>query len=521
MKYEAVKDKVFVKVPVFNPTRTTANLTSVDAMVFGYLLFLARKQGKASQTSICSSLHLDRQSGKRSLDRLRSHQLADAENGKWFALEAGSGAVFQQISNAQGEWWDRFIYDRVHIPKSAEALPLRANLLFWHLVRMADEVRGMPGCMRVGGHSNRYYTHTYWATALGCDRKTAGASIARLVNLKLINIYPYYLGYAVGIFPLKTNRGLWRDDWQDKPRVAKALTAKELFSVPSSVAVQEEPLLFKAICKRLRRYKIAGDLGMEIAALIINNNICPTVWEPMLLKAKADNYANWECGKTRNQHCGYLFRHVLHEWVDAKESSPGVVISTSADIRLENELAALGLGQKERQLLDDAIYANHLMVDGSLTIPCELDAEKVAEIANAAKGDKQLFKKLVVAFLCGAEQHAAEAVPWVRRWLVDGSDPEEDNTALEMAGIPEFDHADIRKWAYRCLTGDDGLGKGEIVGQINMVLMIACWQTRATQGWKSREEVRTRIEELAELFTSPSTDAEETNLADEDRVGLW
>jgi hypothetical protein len=519
MKYEAVKEKVFLKVPVFHVARTAANLTSVDTLVYGYLLFLARKQGKASQTAICSSLRLDRQSTKRSLDRLKSHLLADERGGQWCAVEPGVGTIFQQIPDAKGEWWDRFIYDRVYIARSSERLPLRANLLFWHLVRMADEVQGMPGYMRLGGYGNKFYTHTYWATALGCDRKTAGASISRLENLKLINLHPYHLGYAVGIFPLKKNAALWRDDWQDKPKVAKALTANELFAVPSPATVKQEPSLFTAVVKRLRGYRITGDLGMEITALIIDNDITPDVWIPMLQKAQADNYANREAGKTQNQHCGFLFRHVLQDWIQARESCLRIPIRSADDMRLDKALGTLGLDGKDSELLSTAIYSNHLCVDGGATIPCELDTTNVAEMALAAKGDKQAFKKMIVAFLCGADEREARRVSWIRRWESDQNDPEEDNSALEAVGIPALYHADIRQWAYWCLTRKDGLGKGQVVGQINMVLKVACWQTRSRDSWKARTEVPTRIAEVCGLLASPSADGDRITQPDDDQSG--
>lgn len=526
MKYESMKlkskeDRPFVMVPVLHENTVATDLRSQDCLVYGYLLFLARKQNKARVAGICESLGLDRLSGKQSLERLLQYQLVDRVDGEYTALPPAGTQVFRLQENAKGEWHQGFIYDRVYLPCSPKTLPVRANLLFWHLVRMAEPIQGMPGHLRVGGSNNRYYTHTYLARAIGCDRKTAGACMARLAKLNLLRTWKCYKGYAIGILPLEENSRLWRESWQKKPRVMPTITAKELFGVPSPTPLHADTTMYGRIIKVLRRYGILGGLGEELAVLIDKEEVCPTIWRPMLKKAQADNFANWEDGKTQNQHCGFLFRSNLKEWLAVKaENSPYKVrITSSEDIQLGQALGSLKLGQNGHDMLRRAINSKYLVGDDDTKIPCPLTAEKVIELANAAKGKVEVFKEAIARLLFVVDDKASAQFDWYREWM-RGTDHEvEDNSWLKNAGVSESQWSDVRSWANFCLTKNPTPGAGRIVGRINTLLMLASWQTFPGKRQLKANAFMAAIEDLCSLLVRKADHDIDADQKDEDRDG--
>ncbi len=151
MKYGSMEEHIFLTIPVLYEQRLDHPLNSIDCLVYGYLLFLVRKQNFATQSSICNSLRLDRQAGKASLERLAGEQLVIQKDGGWVAQEPRQQDLFRTQKNAEGAWYERFVYDKVYLPVSSAVLPVRANLLFWHLVRLGKPVEKMPGHLRIGG----------------------------------------------------------------------------------------------------------------------------------------------------------------------------------------------------------------------------------------------------------------------------------------------------------------------------------------------------------------------------------
>lgn len=526
MKYESMKlkskeDRPFVMVPVLHENTVATALRSQDCLVYGYLLFLARKQNKARLTGICESLGLDRLCGKQSLDRLMKCQLVNQVAGEFAALPPAGPQVFRCQDNANGEWHQRFIYDRVYLPCSSKTLPVRANLLFWHLVRMAEPIKGMAGHLRVGGSSNRYYTHTYWARAIRCDRKTAGANMARLVELNLVTVRSYHKGYAVGIYPLEANSHLWKESWQKKPKVLPTLTAKDLFSVPSPAPLHAETTVFGGIVKKLRRFGITGELGEELAVLITKNDVCPTIWVPMLNKAHADNFANREDGKTKNLHCGFLFRHNLTQWLQATvdNGSGNCRITSSEDLQLDEVLGTLKLGHNDCDLLQKAINSEYLTGDDNTRIPCPLTTEKVIEIAHAANGLADVFKEAIAKLLFVVDDKASAQFEWYREWM-RGTDHEvEDNSWLEEAGVSEWQWPDIRSWANYCLTKNLTPGTGRVVGRINTLLMLASWQAVPRSLQSKGDAVSATTEDLCSLLVRKVDHDLDADQKDEDREG--
>jgi hypothetical protein len=506
MKYEAMKCKnngqrPFLLVPVLHEKRTSRLLRSQDCLVYGYLLFLARKNLTASQTRIWESLGQDREGVKQSLNRLVSSKLVQVTGQDYAAVAPPQEHEFRLQSKIKNEWYERFVYDRVYLPSCPTRLPVRANLLFWHLVRLASPVQGMPGHLRLGGSDNEYYTHTYWANAIGCDRKTAGASIQRLKNLKLITTALYHKGYAVGIHPLKNHCDLWRESWGDEPRVAPPVTAKQLFAVPSPAAVAtEDSRYYGKVIKILRQHGVAGTLADDLATKIVEEELDPDHWIPMLKKAHVDNYANYEDGKTGNPHCGFLFRLKLQEHLDLvrdnREINARNRIRTSDEMDYENLISTLHLGSREKTLLSQAIREEYLMSDDGQMVPCGLTRDKVAEMARAAKGNSRAFKKAVIRSVVDLGDDASRTFRWVRQWQ-QGTDEEiEDNTALEEKGVPSWDWLNCREVANFCLTGNRNLESGEVVGQINTLLMLACWQASPSPNQTIGEAIKQSIRDL-------------------------
>ena len=526
MKYESMKlkskeDRPFVLVPVLHEKTVATNLRSQDCLVYGYLLFLARKQNKVRLAGICESLRLDRLSAKQSLQRLLQCQLVDRAAGEYTALPPLGSRVFRLQESAAGEWHQGFIYDRVYLPCSPQTLPVRANLLFWHLVRMAEPVQGMPGHMRVGGSGNRYYTHTYLGRAIGCDRKTSGACMARLAKLNLLRVWKCHKGYAIGILPLEMNCHLWRESWHKKPRVLPTITAQELFGLPSPAPLQTETTMYGKIVKVLRRFGITGKLGEEMAVLIDKEEVCPTIWRPMLEKAYADNFANLEDGKTQNLHCGFLFRSNLEDWLEVRaENRPFKPrITSSEEIQLSQALGTLKLGYSDHDLLQRAINSKYLVGDDDTKIPCPVTAEKVIALATAAQGKVDAFKLSIAKLLFVVDNPASAQFDWYREWM-RGTDHEvEDNSWLQNAGVSEAQWSDVRSWANFCLTKNHAPGTGRVVGRINTVLRMAAWQTFPGKRQLKANALMATIEDLCSRLGGKVDHDIDADQKDEEREG--
>jgi Mn-dependent DtxR family transcriptional regulator len=519
MKTSSGENKPFLKVPVLHERRAAKDLGAIDCLVYGYLLFLVRKGNQASQSKVCETLRLDRQSTKRSLGRLQHYGLVQVSGGMYSALDPQGSNVFRVLEKGKGEWWDRLIYDRVYLPQSSLKLTVRANLLFWHLVRMAEEVERMPGYLRLGGHSNRFYTHTYWATALGCDRKTAGTSMEKLSKYGLIQMTKYHKGYAIGIFPLKKNAQLWRDHWQKKPKVAPPLTAKELFAVPSPAIVEAADNGYARVFRILRKHQVTGGLANELAQVIVEEDMDSSVWIPMLKKAVADNYANWEDGKTPHQHGGFLFKYVLYDSLRARAAARRdngyVRYTTSDEMRMTDALSELKIGQRHWELLKNVLAQDCLHTDDGALIPCPLDYETVTELAKKAKGSASTFKKLIVNQLVGHDERDANKVGWIRKWQQKEGEEFQDNSMLETLGVCGWQCEDMRKHVMYCLTGQPAQDTGKRVGQVNAILKVACWQVGVVEKHVLADRLRQRIEELVAVV-APKT-AKQGD--DEDRHG--
>lgn len=482
VKYKAMGTKRFLKVPVLDERNVAPPLNSVDALVYAYLVYRSKKGAGSMQTKICTSLRLDRNAGRDSLKRLSTVGLVTVVGQQWFAVKPGpANSFFRTQHEAEGDWSDRFIYDRVYLPVSSAVLSVRANLLYWHLFRLGEAVENMPGHLRVGGARNKYFTDRYLATALNCDRKTSHACLRRLEDLGLLRTCRYSKGFAVAIFPLKGKEGLWRDHWQPRSKAVPALTVHELFDAPSPAVVENEIPYESAVRRRIRPYGISGSLGEELIRLIVEEEINPDTWQPMLKKAQATHFTNREDGKTTNIHCGFLFRHLLVEYLETRDwnrtHNPQPRITTSDEMRLGDALSSLQLDHCEYALLMEAIDKTTLTSDYGDLIPCNLEMDNAAELALKAAGNKKVFKKSLEGLLFGEHILKAKQYQWYREWSRKNGEILPDTRHLQTLGIAPHAVGHIRLRLRSIL--DDKIRNedhGRFTARVNILAMVAGWQ---------------------------------------------
>jgi hypothetical protein len=499
MKYGSMEEHIFLTIPVLYEQRLDHPLNSIDCLVYGYLLFLVRKQNFATQSSICNSLRLDRQAGKASLERLAGEQLVIQKDGGWVAQEPRQQDLFRTQKNAEGAWYERFVYDKVYLPVSSAVLPVRANLLFWHLVRLGKPVEKMPGHLRIGGEGNKYLTDVYLARGLNCDRKTAHRCLRRLRKLGLINTHPYAKGYAVGVFPLKQNVGLWRRTWQQQPKVAAPLTMQELFAVPSPAVVRNDHDLERSVLKTLRIYEITGKVAQDLTYIIVEGQICPTVWQPMLKRAQSENLSNLEKGKSRWGHCGFLFAHLLREYCEVRSERRrhSYRYPTSEEWRLGDILHPLGLTVEERRLIGQVMEKMNLYSDSGSMIPANCEFEQIAAIAAASKGSKKAFKSELAHRIFGEHVQHANDYQWYREWTLKEDEVGPNTHLLAEAGVPSFALHDTRLGVLLHVCGSREEDHGAVAARVNAATVLACWQEGQYRDVRVQDRILAAANDLA------------------------
>ena len=421
MKIREFKDKPFLLVPVINENASDALLNPQDTLVYGYLLFRAKKGRGSSKTEIRRSLRLDARAVETSLGKLGAVGLVSSE-GRSIRAEEPNAQIrewFRFQNRCCEQWQDQFVYDRVYLPRSSTTLSIRTNALFWHLVRLGMPVQGMPGHLQVGGIPNtapRFLTQEYLARGVGIYRRTVSRGLKRLLGLGLITVVSRGRhAFFVGVRPLKQNAHLWRDEWQET-EVDKPVTAKELFGVPSKAPVKTTPPVERPIIRRLLQYGINGDVVVRLAEFIEENDIDPDVWKDLLKTAYADHDGNRVVDDGLPRHCGYLFLYELEKHLKIREARAfeRMPPPTWEEKMAKEEIEAMNAPQGTLRLLYAAARAESLdLVDGR-TIPCPLNWEEIERVAKESRRDFKTFQRSIEAELFdGVEAHQCE---WLDRW---------------------------------------------------------------------------------------------------------
>lgn len=512
MKYEYMDQRPFLLVPVIHEREKDVPIDAIGSLVYGYLLYRARKGEDASRTAIATSLRLDKKATNRAVEILL-RGAAEEGHGRIRAVEPrGEARKWFRLKEqgAHDEWHERFVYDRVYLPRSSSTLSVRTNRLFWHLVKLGQPVGRMPGYLQVGGQSGKipkYLTHTYLANGQGCSRGTIARSLRRLKALGLLTIQLTEENqFVVGIPPIRANARFWRGTWNGRTRREKPVvevTAESLFGVPSGEALEPGLALDGQAGLQLRALGIKGRVAEEIMMLIVKNEIPWRQWEAMLAEADRDHNRNLEDqpGKFKVKHCGFLFKSMLADHIE-KENLGGLIDArrspmSHSEMDADSLLGPLRMTPEGKRLLREAVKAEHLELRDGRVVPCWLNWSKVVDVLKATGKDFVAFKKEIAAKIFKGK---ADSV-WYDAWMALEQIPIQDDTPLEKKKLDAKDRNLVR--VHAAMIAKRKYGEGEEVARkhlANDLILLGCWQTpgRSVMALKEALDDVGRV-----LFTTP------------------
>jgi len=529
MKYEDMGDRPFLMAPVIDERLEQVPIDPIGVFVYGYLVFLAKRDNDTSKTKVAMTLRLD----KRAVDRAVAVLLeggAVVEDGRCIKAVNPQGAScewFRRIKNpTSGEWYEQFVYDRVFLPRSSSVLSVRTNLLFWHLVRLGHAVDSMPGYHQVGGsssHPPKYLTVEYLAQGLRCYRKTIKRSLTRLRELNLVRIqFTGKRRFVIGLPPIGTRADLWRDSWKasGKEKAVTEVTAESLFGLPSHDILKPSKRFDAGAGLYVRSFGIKGRVSEEIVTKIVKHRILPAVWQPMLTVAKRDHEENCEKnpGQYRVDHCGHLFKHMLEEHLQQEEIRRrvhGERQQTSGEkMQAESLMQPLRMTRSAERLLHHATQAEQFNLREGGVVPCRLHWDGVVAILKKAGKDFEAFKKAVAEFIFDLS-HGVPACDWLEEWLALEQIPALDDSPLINLNLDRKQKESVRFYAK--VIAEKKVGRDDPVAcshLINNLIRLGCWQTasRSSSGVESTIDDIKKVLFSAEVTEECLTEAEEMQL---------
>ena len=493
MKYEDMGGRPFVLVPVIDERPAVVPLDAMATLTYGYLVFLSRKATGSSRSAISTTLRLDRQAVKKALATLMEGGLVEEDTGTVRAVAPQGRSRewfrFKKTKSRCDEWQDEFIYDRVYLPRSSTVISVKANLLFWHLVKLGHAVDRMPGYLQVGGHPQQppqYLTAQYLAHGLRCYRRTVSSGLNRLMKLGLITIQRTGRNsFVVGIPPIATKADLWRDTWK-RSRVAEAavteITASSLFAVPSRDTLTPSVPEDAGASLFMRGYGIKGRIAEEIVTKIVKHQIPPRNWQPLLAEAKRDHDRNSEKNPDMSavKHCGYLFKYILEEF--KKQEDARITIAQrhtcagyhqTEGLKLLAEMRLTAAGSK---LLRSALGKEQLELRDGGCVPCRLNWEHVCGVLQRAGNNLKAFKQSIVEYIFDLSGKPPEC-DWYDAWMATEQIPVNDNRPMVALGLSGKEIGYLRTHAtllaQRRYSKDDVVAHGHLV---NHLIRLGCWQ---------------------------------------------
>ena len=525
MKYELMGDRPFVQVPVFDERQDTCPLDARGALVYGYLLFLARKGNGSSRTKIATSLRTE----KSAVDRAVAVLIAGGaviEQGRTLKAVSPTGTSqgwFRFLKKPTGgQWYEAFVYDRVYLPRSSTAISIKTNALYWHLVKLGFAVDQMPGYLQVGGNPEghpKYLTVEYLSKAIRVYRKTVTRSLKALRELDLVRVqFTSRRRFVCGLPPIGTNASLWRDSWGRSKQAEVEVTAESLFGLPSSDVLKPSVLYDAGAGRYIRAYGIKGKIADQIVTKIVKHRIEPSAWQPLLKEAHRDHQANLEKkpGQYRFDHCGFLFMHMLDEFMKGEAQRRMMAREKSymadAEMYAQPMLKNLGLKKEMSVLLNHAIRSEELKLRGEGCVPCRLNWDSVLEVLKEAKGDFEAFKVGIARSISFSMKRDPNC-DWYDAWMSMKQMPRMDDSPMRTLNLDGKSQGWLRRQA--TLIAERKIGKddaGGVTQLANSLIRLACWQARG----KRQADVEAGIEYLEHVLfhrTEPEEEVEEEGMA--------
>jgi hypothetical protein len=415
-----------LKVPVVSHSHPSAKqLTIHSLLIYGYLIFLARKEKGGNKRRLSRALHIDPATTDRHLQKLATAGLVARDGTRWFAA-APSGPnqdLFKRIPNPKksNSWWDVLAYDKLYLPTEqavTNGLSIHANQLYWRLVRWAKQVQNGGGVIGPGYHTCVSRLNLkYLSVATNTNSKTVSRSLEALRQLKLIKtprVHGHY--FAVGIAPLDDQqKKLWRWCWQ-QPR--EQLCDLDYFDTRDTEPLIEEPACI--FTEWLERYFIVGQVQEDILGLARDLQIPLDEFVASLRQADADNRANRVAGKSRYANPGLLFRHVLHERRAIERARRTTFIPEQRDWEGEEVCrivrSRLSVRKRCSALLQEAVKKQYVETADGSRQSFSLRWQDVKEALQESNGDLERFKEKIACQVIRIDITPEGACPWLDQW---------------------------------------------------------------------------------------------------------
>lgn len=536
MKYADVKGRPFLLVPVIDERLKDVPLDPVVTLVFGFLIFLARKGNTTTRTAVSRYLRLDKKATDRSV-RILIEGGCVIEDGRRIRAvdpQGESSTWFRRQAEPTGEeWYEQFIYDYTCLPRSTSVLSVRTNALFWHLMKLGYPVDSMPGYHQVGGTTKRpppFLTVKYLANGLKCYRKTIARGLKRLVELDLIRIQ--YDGerrfgekqkrFFVGIPPIGTSADLWRNSWSREggKEADTEVTAESLFGLPSKASLVPSTEYDAGAGRYIRAYGIKGKVADEVVTKIVKYRIERREWQSVLKDAHRDHEINRERDpdKYPMKHCGFLFKHMLDEYIAQRKEREAIAGSRSPEshpqMQARSSLASMRFNDKAYNLLREAVEAEHFDLPGGRCVPCRLHWDAVVDLLKQAGQNGEIFTRSVAESIFDLSGGIPEC-DWLRRWLDVKPVPDADQRPLTRLGFNPKESKMLHyhaKFLVQCKVPDDDPATLNHI--TNNLVRVACWQGTHGMTVNAMEGL---IDDIGRALdrTSRGNDESETELEEE------
>lgn len=518
-KYQDMVGRPFVQVPVIDERSKDAPLDALGTLVYGLLLYKLgskdRQETRMARTAISRELRLDKKAVDRAVAILSDGGLVREDGHKLEAVQPSgpSERWFRYNANTtDSEWWRRFIYDRVYLPRSSTVLSVKANALFWHLVKLGQPVDRMPGYLWVEGHPNgplKYLSATYLANGLRCYRRTVARGLARLVELGLIKIQrKNSSSIVVGIPPIGTKANLWRDSWGGGRTAGSRnveITAESLFGVPSREMLVPSTLYDAGASRYIRAYGIRGSISEQIVTKIVKHRIEAREWQCLLDEADRIHKTNRaeDPEKYRSVHCGDLFKYMLDEYVakrTAKTSIGSFSPWTASEMEADELLSRLRITKDARILLRYALKHEQLELRTGGCVPCRLSWDHVLDVLKRSGSNFDSFKREIAGFIF-SRQDSSCGCDWLDQWMALEPIPLPNDSPMDELGLSTKAKSGLRSYAEimaRSRYDDDIVNQGHWV---NNMIRLACWQAAS----RSEASVEDSITFHASVMKRPAS----------------
>ena len=535
MKYEDMGERPFLSVPVIDERSKDVPLDALTTLVYGLLLYRLGHQDpekrSTTRTAVSRLLRLDKKAVDRAVAVLVGGGAVSEQRTRIMAIQPqGASATWFRFQSKQsaGEWREWFIYDRVYLPRSSTVMSVKTNALFWHLVKLGHSVDRMPGYLKVGEHPEdhmEYLSAEYLAKGLRCYRRTVTRGLTRLRQLGLITMQrTERKSFVVGIPPIATNADLWRDSWTRTRRTDGAtaeVTAESLFGVPSRAKLTPAVTYDSGASLYMRGFGIKGKVAEEIVTKIVKHQIEPCCWQPLLSQAKRDHDNNCENepGKFTVKHCGFLFKHMVEQFLEERYArrsmSGGREPWGYSEMEASGLLSGMRLTDEAKKVLRYALRNESLELRGGGCVPCFLNWDGVLAVLQSADRDFVAFKKGItdLIFSRTAESPACD---WYDQWMAIEQIPAQDDSPMVALKLDPRAKGRIRTHA--TMVARRFYGEEDTVAHkhlVNNLIRLGCWQTSS----KATCDLEASINHIAEVLSNPRrstvewlTEAEEASL---------